>query len=220
MIYNLYTGFVKNVNPKKYANKSSQEFFDLWYDNTRRCVNIDVPIYLLGPDVPDLTKTINTEVIGRYENLGHVDDYVYGLRTGKWCGWTAAIVLGMAHAYACNKDFIYKEQDCLGFGDYVGSMYRECEGFDIVYGSCRIMGAAQSLFIVKRNSIPSIISYLAQHEDGFLLPELKFATLPLKQRRLSFGYDRDRPFNHKDPVFYIQQVSDSDLQQLKNNNLV
>lgn len=220
MSYNIYTGFVKNINPNKYANKSSQEFFDLWYTNTRKYAGGDIPVYLLGPDVPDLSATSNTEIIGRYENLGHVDDYVYGRRFGKWCGWTAAIVLGMSHAYACNKDFIYKEQDCLAFGPYIATMYRECEGYDIVYGSCQVMGAAQSLFIVKRNAIPNIISCLAQHDDGHILPEMKFAMLAVKQRRLSFGYDRDRPFNPQDSVFYIQQVSVSDMEQLKNHNLV
>jgi hypothetical protein len=83
-----------------------------------------------------------------------------------------------------------------------------------------LMGAAQSLFLVKRNAIPDIIRSLALDDDKIVLPETKFARLPVKQTRLSFGYDRDRPWNPNDSEFYIQQISESDYEQLVANNLV
>jgi hypothetical protein len=220
MNYNLYTGFVKSVNPTKYANKDSQEFFNLWYNNTRKFAG-ETDILILGPDAPVLdSDKSNIKVLDTYDNLGHVDDYVYGKRHGKWCGWTSAVVFGMMHAYMHNVDFIYKEQDCLAFGNYIERMYEESSDSDIIYGSCQVMGAAQSLFLAKRNAIPDIIGAMSVYPDGLMLPEAKFANLPVKQKRFSFGYDRDRPWNPSDSVFYIQQVTVDDLEQLKYNNLV
>lgn len=220
MNYNIYTGFVKNTDVSKYAEKNSQEFFNIWYSNTRKYINENIDIIILGPEKPNLENTINVRVLEEYENLGHIGDYIDNKKTGKWCGWTAAIVFGMIHAYVKNVDFIYKEQDCLAFGNYIEQMYNDCEGCDIVYGSCRIMNAAQSLFLVKRNAIPDIIASLANDDDKNVLPEYKFLRLPVKQKRLSFGYDRDRPWNPHDKVFYIQQLSKLDFEQLIQHNLI
>ena len=81
------------------------------------------------------------------------------------------------------------------------------------------MGPAQSLFLVRRNSIPNIIADLARDDDKDVLPEYKFARLP-NHAKLSFGYDRDRPFNTKDLHWYIQQVTESELEQLRKEGLV
>jgi hypothetical protein len=37
---------------------------------------------------------------------------------------------------------------------------------------------------------------------------------------MSFGYDRDRPFNPKDKIFYIQQVTKNDLEILQQEGLL
>jgi hypothetical protein len=219
MSYKIYTGFVDPIDPVKYADKSAQEFFDLWYANTRKYYE-DAEVVILGPDSPDIANKHNIKVLETYDNLGHVGDYIHNRKHGRWCGWTSAVVFGMMHAYVKNVDFIYKEQDCLAFGNYIQRMYNDCEGFDIAYGSCRVMGVAQSLFLVKRNAIPDIISSLAYDEDKVVLPEIKFARLPVKQTRLSFGYDRDRPWNPTDSEFYIQQISTQDFTQLEAHNLV
>ncbi len=38
--------------------------------------------------------------------------------------------------------------------------------------------------------------------------------------KLTFGYDRDRPFNVKDKIFYIQQIKTQELQILENEKLI
>jgi hypothetical protein len=220
MNYKIYTGFVKDVDPSRYGGKNSQEFFETWYDNTRKYINDNIDICILGPHAPDITGLINTKIIAEYDNLGHVGDYLHGRRVGRWCGWTSAIVLGMIHAYVSGTDFVYKEQDCLAFGNYVQQMYEESQNCDIIYGSCRIMGVAQSLFLAKRDAIPDIIASLSKDDDKDILPEFKFSRLPVRQTRLSFGYDRDRPFNIKDPIFYIQQISKTELETLHSNKLI
>jgi hypothetical protein len=82
------------------------------------------------------------------------------------------------------------------------------------------MGVAQSLFLAKRDSIPDIIASLSKDEDKDVLPEFKFSRLPIKHTRLSFGYDRDRPFNIRDSVFYVQQITKDELEFLHINNLI
>jgi hypothetical protein len=216
----IYTGFVKDVDPGKYANLNAEDFFSIWIANTQRFAP-NTQIRILGPDVPNnIAKYDNVKSIAEYPNLGHVHDYLDGKRDGIWCGWTAGIVLGMVDAYVNGKDFIYKEQDCLAFGDFVSRMKKENDNYDITYGSCRLMGPAQSLFIVRNYIIPVVIGCLAQYKDKDMLPEYKFKNLQVRQNRLSFGYDRDRPFNMKDEVFYIQQLSDNDMNILINNNLI
>lgn len=218
--FSVYTGYVaRDLDGNKYANLNSQNFFNLWYKNTRKYIpNKD--IFLLGPDVPDLSLTQNVKILGKYANLGHIGDYLTNIKTGRWCGWTAAVVLGLAHSYAAGTDFIYKEQDCLSFGNYIERMYNDCKDHDIVYGSCSAMGVAQSLFLVKRDAIPDIIASLSKDEDRDVLPEYKFTRLPVRQKRLSFGYDRDRPFNESDDCFYIQQLSTQDIEKLNNKALI
>lgn len=220
MSYILYTGYVSNILQHKYADLNAKEFFDVWYENTRRYVENNIPIIILGPNCPEISDLKNVKILDTYDNLGHVSDYQENRRHGRWCGWTSAIVYGMIHAYIHNVDFVYKEQDCLAFGNYIRQMYNECDDCGIIYGKCEIMNAAQSLFLVKRDAIPDIISSLAKDDDKDVLPEYKFLRLPIKQKRLSFGYDRDRPFNPDDEIFYIQQVSKEDMSILKNKNLI
>jgi hypothetical protein len=225
--YQIYSGFVKDVDPNKYGGLDADDWFDIWYKNTicgpnwcndRYTYN---PVYLFGPDFL-LVDAADYDIqnITAYNNLGHIGDYIHGKRQGKWCGWTAGVVFGMMHAYLHNVDFLYKEQDCLWFGQgIVDQMYQDLGDKDIVFGSCKLMGPAQSLFLVRRNAIPNIIASLAQDDDKDVLPEYKFARLP-NQAKLSFGYDRDRPFNIDDVNWYIQQVSKEELDLLQSKGLV
>jgi hypothetical protein len=220
MKYQIYSGFCENIDPKKYANHNADDWFDIWVKNTVKYTQSIINIF--GPDIPKNIKSDSNRIaiIGQYPNLGHVGDYIHGNRTGRWCGWTAGVIYGMIHAYVHGVDFLYKEQDCLAFGNYVSKMYDDCVNADIVYGSCKLMNAAQSLFLVKRHAIPDIIASLANDDDKDVLPENKFMRLPVKQKRLSFGYDRDRPFNVNDTIFYIQQLTQADMDILNNNNLL
>jgi hypothetical protein len=176
-------------------------------------------IYLVGPHSPDLNDKLNVHSLAVYDNLGHVGDYITAKRTGRLCGWTSGVVYGMIHAYVNGVDFIYKEQDCLWFGDCIETMYNEIKDNGIIYGNNKVMGVAQSLFLVKRDYIPSMIAELSTANDADVLPETKFAGAS-KGTKFSFGYDRDRPFNIKDHCWYIQQITDIELQALKSENLI
>lgn len=214
--YQIYSGFVKDVDPQKYGGLDAEQWHVIWRTNTYKFGAGDVQLF--GPDRPHWQWKAEEGL--EYENLGHVGDYIHGRRHGKWCGWTAGVVFGMMHAYLHNVDFIYKEQDCLWFGEgIVDQMYRDLADKDIVFGSCRLMGPAQSLFLVRRNAIPNIIASLAQDDDKDILPEYKFARLS-NHAKLSFGYDRDRPFNTDDKHWYIQQVTPQELELLRTEGLI
>lgn len=222
-MYNIYSGFYRNPNPHisntQYGGLGSDQWLNIWYSNTQK-FSKNTQINLFGPDIPSDDRFLWIRQIADYPNLGHVGDYLNGSRQGKWCGWTAGVVFGMMHAYLNNVDFLYKEQDCLWFGEgIVDQLYQDIGNSDIVVGSCKLIGVAQSLFLVKRNAIPAIIASLAQDDDKDVLPEYKFARLP-NHAKLSFGYDRDRPFNTDDKHWYIQQVSKEELDLLRTEGLI
>jgi hypothetical protein len=144
--YIIYSGYYDNIDVNKYGGLSANDYFKYWYDSTIQSYdeNNTPKIVLVGPHKVD--KSLYPNIIDQFEypNLGHVGDYIHGKRTGKWCGWTAGMVYGMAHAYANNKDFIYREQDCLCFGNCVDVLYDQIKHHDIIFGNCRIMGTAVS----------------------------------------------------------------------------
>lgn len=217
--YQIYSGFVKDVDPNKYGGLNADRWLNIWYSNTQK-YSKNTQCNLLGPDIPYDDRFVWIRQIIDHPNLGHIGDYIHGHRQGKWCGWTAGVIFGMMHAYLHSVDFIYKEQDCLWFGEgIVDQLYRDLGDKNIVFGSCQLMGPAQSLFLVRRNAIPDIIADLARDDDKDVLPEYKFARLP-NHARLSFGYDRDRPFNTKDKNWYIQQVTKEELDLLRREGLV
>ena len=218
MSYAIYSGYSINPVPIKYANLHSEEFFEIWLQNTKKYSDPNSKIKVCGPDIIKSIKDDRLSFITSYPNLGHGDDYRTGKRNGKWCGWTAGVIYGMVDAYVNGVDFVYKEQDCLWFGDCIEQLYSEIGDSDIIYGSSRIMDVGQSLFLVKRDSIYKIISVLCQ-DDGIQYPEFKFREIK-NGKRMSFGYDRDRPFNPNGFPFYIQQISVGDLNILKSNNLI
>lgn len=213
--YQIYSGFCRTIDTQKYGGMTADEWYDIWWKNTTTQEHTYINIF--GPDTP-----INQSArqIAEYPNLGYIGDYIHGKLHGKWCGWSAGVVFGMMHAYINQVDFLYKEQDCLWFGDgIIDQMYKEIGDKDIIFGSCKLMAHAQSLFLVKRDAIPDIISQLAQNDDSKVLPEAKFGKL-MNSTKLSFGYDRDRPFNISDRYWYIQQVSESELNILQENKLL
>ena len=212
--FNIYSGFVEYpIDPQKYANLSAQDFFIIWAKNTTKFSPENTQIKIFGPHVPHGTYS-NVEYIAQYNNLGHVFDYMERKKTGRWCGWTAGIIFGMVHAYLHEADFIYKEQDCLWFGDCINLMYSEIGDGNIILGKNQQMTVGQSLFLVPRNSIPIVIGSLSKFDDKDIFPEKKFLEIPGK-KFYSMGYDRDRPFDINKTPFHIQQISPEDLQKIQ-----
>jgi len=154
-------------------------------------------------------------------NLGHIGGSRHHLG-----GWSAgAIALAMA-AYNNGTDFIYVEQDCLCFGDWVRTIYQDAELLQVAFGRSIGMAAAQALFLVKHDYIPQFAcDYMMLPRDSLeFLPESKFAKLaelkPDKWGRFSFGYDRDRPFDVNQKTFYLQHITAQELDVLGEAGLI
>lgn len=152
-------------------------------------------------------------------NLGYIGSLLSGEKPYSFCGWSAGMLALAMIAYNNETDFVYVEQDCLVFGDWVNALYDALGGsLGIVFGSNNLMECAQSLFLVRHSFIPKFVSdYIRQgaERDDKNIPETKFAKLekmkPESWGRFKFGYDRLRPFNASDKAFYIQQVTQDEL---------
>lgn len=160
-------------------------------------------------------------------DLGHIND---GHSDRQKCvhpieGWSASMLAAAWIAYNDVCDFIFVEQDCLPFGPFITKMYEELGDAMCIFGSVSIQPAAQSLFLVRHGYIPEFTKrYLdCRLEHKVSTGEESFAMMerdhPEKFRRLSFGFDRDRPPKGfapmKDKVFYVQQVSVDEVRQLR-----
>lgn len=164
-------------------------------------------------------------------NLGHVENLL-GVREPKkdyaWCGWSVTILSLALLAYQNETDFIFVEQDVLLFGTVFERMYEEIGDAPVIYGTCAVQPAANSLFMVRHAYIPQFVQlYLSLGTDSAKtnLPEMKFDRLGKKYgwKTFRFGYDRDRPAKLEDlkaGPCYIQQVTPDELARLKEFGMV
>ena len=194
-------------------------FPDVWL----RCLSKANPkpssVIVLGVGGPKNPYGDRVQFVSLDGNLGYIGSLLSGEKPHSFCGWSAGMLALAMIAYNNETDFIYVEQDCLVFGDWVNALYDALGGsLGIVFGSNNLMECAQSLFLVRHSFIPQfVVDYISQgpERENCNIPETKFARLEkLKQEswgRFKFGYDRYRPFNPNDPTFYIQQLTKDDM---------
>lgn len=219
MKYTIGTGF--HYFPGSYW------FWELWYNNTI-CFSSPKPIIVLasgGSNIPPSNPS-RVEWIRMRGDIGHVYDLITGAKPYEWCGWSISIVSLALMAYYNETDFIWKEQDCLAFGEWPRQIYDEAGNRDVMFGSWRA-GAANSLFWVRHSFIPEFVRlFLGTGSERIWdnIGEKKFERLeaehPTKFGRFSFGYDRDRPLCLKQPVFYAQKLSPQELIELRAEGLI
>jgi len=221
--YSIATGFYAASD-----DQFKQDFFHIWYANTIRHADpVDVFVINAGSRFLDDAggKWLNLSF-----NLGHVHDLDANCHHHKLGGWSMSFLLGAMTCYANKCDFVYKEQDCLAFGDWVGQMYRDLDSGNkqMLLGRAQDSGGQgleQSLFIIRHAFIvPFVARYLdlKAHDGGprHVRPEMKFKYLREQYfggeiGDLSFGYGRSRPSSLRETIFYIQQVGQTDLDALK-----
>lgn len=161
-------------------------------------------------------------------NFGHVGDLLNGTRQGPLCGWSVCVLALAMNAFAMGRDLLFVEQDCLCFGPWIERVHQDIGDADIVFGpqmqSPPYMACAQALFLLRHHAIPRFIeAYLAMPEDAELLPESKFAKLDqhgIRVAHLSFGVDRERPIPWDAEVFYAQQMTPGELQEMEQRGLL
>ena len=178
----------------------------------------------------------NLDVVMLDGNCGHVHQLIGKQQPAKphaYCGWSASVLALALIAYNAEADLVYREQDALCFGDYVGEMYRQIGGGEMIFGNYiengqHRMPCAQSLFLVRHSFIPTFVStYLSLADDRSvrMLPEQKFANIamalgPKAVRRFTFGVDRGRPLPYGAPVWYAQKLTAHELAELRARGLL
>lgn len=216
--------------------RQSEWFSKIWEANTdtrnQGLSRYHVVKLQVDADWGDFNKHGFGDIVKLSGNLGHVGDLLNSTKKYDFCGWSSSVMALAMIAYAGEADLIYKEQDCLAFGPWIDQMYADMGDGDMVFGrkmtSAPWMECAQSLFLIRHSFIPHFVwQYLGQGKDGDLsnLPETKFSKIegmnePGRIRRLSFGYDRERPINFDDKVWYGQKFTPQEFEELKRRKMI
>lgn len=203
-------------------------FYRIWAQNTLDHSSAERVYVICCGRKPPVARGIT--VIPATGNLGHIGAIFRkenNPNNHAYCGWSSHMLTLAMIAYSNCTDFIYKEQDCLAFGNWVHQMYCDARGRMMVYGQCQLMGVAQSLFLVKHAFIPDFVRFylnLSDDRNRHMLPEHKFLAIHHAFRRevgrLSFGFDRDRPMDFEAPAFYAQKLTRTELQEMKDAGLI
>jgi hypothetical protein len=209
-----------------YNQKSDWDisFAELWYRNQREHCPFQKRIAVIstGYGFPVAAEEIN---VFYGKNLGHVGDGPKEL-----CGWSAGFLALCLLAYNNQEDLIYREQDVLAFGPWIETAYADLGDGDMIFGprmqTAPWMCCAQSIVIIRHRFLLTFVKrYLALGNDTLqFLPEHKFCALkaqePKRFRELSFGVDRMRPLPFHAPVWYAQQFTKAELDDMKALHLI
>jgi hypothetical protein len=205
------TGFYSPASQQE----SRLEFLRLWLRNT-------IPANIVIVDNSDigLAADASLRIIRVDKNLGHA---LAPRIPGRLCGWSLSWILPALVAYSENCDFIYKEQDCLAFGDWIPRLRRARASF----GSNSMQACEQSLIYLERDFIPDFIAaYVAIPEsDTTCFCETKFAMLEamfpdsIRRHDLPGGILRPLPIGHPGP-WYAQKIVPENLDDLRRAGLV
>ena len=207
-------------------NTGLEWFFPIWWENTIRNGVDPSLIYIIAsgshrvPNAPTNWISVNGDV-------GHCSHLMAGLKPYPFCANTIAVCAGALLAYLSESDLIYKEQDLLAFGPWIDQMYEEIGDKKFIFGSQSGMESANSLFLMKREFTLEFVKwYLGTDPENSpsAVAEAKFSNFqkqnPNDVCRYSFGYDRQRPYNTNDRVWYAQKFSGEELSQLMQLGLI
>lgn len=208
------------------------EFLRLWIENTKKLFPNPTRVVIVaeaGSKIP-FPLPEGYDAVNLTGDLGHVTMLESGEKPHVHGGWTAHMLSLAMLAYCDEADFIYKESDCLAWGDIEGQMYKDMGEGDIVFGHAHPgppgMPSSQSLFLVRHSFIPDFVrSYIAYGPDAKNYGETKMCKLRddfggHRVKMLSFGADRVRPIEWHRPIQYLQQIYPEELAEMKTRNLI
>lgn len=231
--YIIGSGYVHNPDDKDNI-KFKKNFFSLWYNNT---IEYSSPeeIIVLNSNAEDLSDNYsNIKFLNLSDNPGHILHHLGKSKKStacNWenapylCGWSFSIIYTSLYAYFKDFDFIYKEQDCLAFGNWVSKLYNELGNRKMVTGTSKHMSVEQSLFLIKNDYILDFTyKYLSiLKSDKNMLPENKFKYLIENNNEIGFfnmPYGRDKPIDTNNLPFYLQHHNKKSNQKLKKSKLI
>lgn len=192
--------------------------FNRWLDNTalvsENIVVVDNSERPLNQESLWPARAIRCE-----RNLGHVCNRLAATPT-PLLGWSMSWIQSALVAYADGCDFIYKEQDCFAFGDWL-TIVRNNQETAMSFGRNQVVGCEQSLFYIQHHYILTAVrNYLAMQEhDCDLIPEQKFMRMrshsPSDVGYHSLPGGRDRPLPNLKKPFYAQKITPEEWIQIK-----
>lgn len=195
------------------ADQKCEDFFEHhWLPNTLRFSNPD-KVFVVNSASPEIQGLPNVvEWLNLTRNPEHGSNLKENVQFG---GWSLGFIHGALYAYSCNCDYIYKEQDCLAFGNWVERMYSCCENKKMVTGELwnhnkRNYIMELCLVLIKYDFILPFLAELLSNKGtaNKVRPEKKFLDIrdnhPEEIGTLDFGYGGNRPFKISD-CFYIQK---------------
>lgn len=234
--YMICTGYVRNAKTPIPANL----FFEVWLDNVNKYANPEkVFVVCAGGARP--TVAAGCQIHDCRGDLGHIRDKHHGKNNYPFTGWAGGMMLGALAAYNDCCDFIYKEQDCLAFGNWVDQLYTDLgpmgagvlgRGLNPPHDQLK---SSQSLFLVRHAYIPIFVSmYVAHGDDRAVGPttgENKFHRMiqsyPTMWKRQTGSWNLDRDRNHpldyyasNKSTFALQQITPHEFTQLKQLDLI
>jgi len=196
------------------------------------CVLIDTAVDLDAQQKVRLDECLSKASLRHLKfnhNLGHVGDWI-GRPSPKLLGWSMSWIIPAMIAYSEQKDFLYIEQDCLCFGNWLETLAKEVRDRNLkaAFGTAPFSIAAceQSLFWVRCDFIPDFISqYIAIPEsDSEKLPEQKFQELLMRPDSWIATFNlkvcRSRPLPFDSTAWYAQKFSIEEMSELRARKLV
>ncbi len=209
------TGFY--ANPSTLREKAA--FLRLWLANTRQPHERIIIFDNSATGIPE--GIFRGRVIRSTFNLGHCGDFEANHH--KFSGWSMSWILPAMVAYSDNCDFIYKEQDCLAFGDWLPVV----RGARVTFGSNEVMDCENSLFHIERDFIPDFVQAFMSipQPDRTLVVESKFAMLEGMLGyvgRFSMGVGRNRPLppDLRARPWYAQRLTHEELNRVATEGMI
>ena len=140
-------------------------------------------------------------------------------------------MIGCLLAYHERADMLFKEQDCLAFGNYVERLYTELADKGMVAGPMLDASAGMgkgllsvSLMLVRHEYLLEFVArYLSLWpSDREYLPEHKLMEIAKTGRLVEskMGYDRNRPVNYDDAGFHLQKITEEEMAALRGKGLI
>lgn len=221
------TGFVPNAKTPVPADV----FFHYWIENTLKVEPYKIFVVCAGGSTPPMSRYANFGegvIIHQCDgDLGHIRDKHEGRISYPFTGWAGAMMLAALAAYNECLDFIYKEQDCLAFGEWAEQLYADMGDGDAALGRGlkpphHQLQSSQSLFIVRHRAIPDFVArYIRMGDDQAMGPctgENKFKRMiqMWSNYRVQSGWnvDRDRPLPTSAKVWAAQQITPQEFKNL------
>jgi hypothetical protein len=214
MTYAIGTGYYSADDGYRKGDK--RELFAKWFQNTTKFSTPET-IYVIDANSTYVPTGYQVEWIRTKKNFGHLFDN----KNEFFTGWAVSFMLSALRCYADGHDFIYKEQDCFAWGDWVTSLYSDLETKKakmlVGRGPWEDLKVEQSLVIIKNDFIPTFISeYMLIKESDKVIPnENKFAKVMEKYPEIQFmsmNGGRVRPITPH-PT-YAQQLNEQELKDL------